>query len=59
MRRILVAALVLGVCSLAGVGCAEKSKTEKKTTVETPNGKTTTRTETETRRSGDNPPPAK
>jgi len=59
MKRVLTSALVLGVFSLSTVGligCSEEAKVEKKETVATPTGTTTT---TETKKvdsSGSNPP---
>ena len=38
----LASALILGACSLGLVGCGEESKVEKKETVSTPEGTTTT-----------------
>ena len=35
------------------VGCGEKSKVEKKTSVQTPTGSSTTTTTTETKKTGD------
>ena len=60
MKRILGSVLVLSVLSIGLVGCSEKAKTEKKTTVETPGGTTQETKSTETKTTGDNPPaPAK
>ena len=56
MKRICAAALVLGILCGGIVGCAEKTKTKKETTVQTPGGKTTVTTEKEVKKSGDNPP---
>jgi uncharacterized lipoprotein len=59
MKRMVLAGLVIGTLSVFGtVGCGEKSKTEKKTTVSTPGGSTTTTKTLETTQKGDNPPPA-
>ena len=58
MKRILASVLVLSVLSIGLVGCGEKTKVEKKTTVSTPGG-TDTKTETSTeKKTGDNPPAA-
>jgi predicted small lipoprotein YifL len=60
MKRILSSVLVLSFLSIGLVGCGEKAKTEKKTTVETPGGSTEKTQTTETKTTGDNPPaPAK
>jgi len=60
MKRILASALVLSVLSIGLVGCGEKTKVEKKTTVETPQGETEKTKTEETTKTGENPPaPAK
>ena len=60
MKRILTSIVCMSVLSIGLVGCGEKAKVEKKTTVETPGG-TATKTDTTTvKTTGDNPPaPAK
>jgi uncharacterized lipoprotein YehR (DUF1307 family) len=58
MKRILASVLVLSVMSIGLVGCGDKAKTEKKTTVETPGGTTEKTQSTETKTTGDNPPAA-
>jgi len=63
MKRIAVALLLGSAMSIGFVGCAEKTKVEKKETVQTPGGsdtKTTTTTESKTGDNKDNAanPPA-
>jgi cell division septation protein DedD len=58
MKRTLASALILGVCSLGLVGCGEESKVEKKETVSTPEGATTTTKSEKVESSGTNPPPS-
>jgi uncharacterized lipoprotein YehR (DUF1307 family) len=53
MKRILVSVLSLMVMSVCLVGCADKTKTEKKSSVSTPGGSSTTTTTTETKKTGD------
>ena len=53
MKRILASVFVLSVLSIGIVGCGEKSKVEKKTTVTTPGGSETTKSTTETTKTGD------
>jgi hypothetical protein len=53
MKRILASVFVLSVLSVGIVGCGEKSKVEKKTTVTTPGGSETTKQTTETTKTGD------
>jgi hypothetical protein len=53
MKRILASVLALSVVSIGLVGCAEKTKVEKKDSVTTPSGSTTTTTTTETKKTGD------
>jgi uncharacterized lipoprotein YehR (DUF1307 family) len=53
MKRILASVLVLSVMSVGLVGCGDKSKVEKKTSVSTPSGSSTTTTTTETKKTGD------
>ena len=60
MKRTLSSALILGTLCLPAVGlvgCGEESKTERKETISTPGGTTTTSTETKIKSTGDNPPP--
>jgi hypothetical protein len=58
MKRILASILVLCV-SIGMAGCGEKTKTEKKSTTETPGGTTEKTTTTETQKTGENPPAPK
>ena len=53
MKRILASALVLGVMSVALVGCSEKTKVQDKKTVTTPGGSTEKTTTVETKKTGD------
>lgn len=62
MKRSAAAIIALGLlCAapLCMVGCAKKSTTSEETTVSTPEGKTTVTTETEVKKSGENPPDVK
>jgi hypothetical protein len=56
MKRILASVLALSAMSIGLVGCGEKAKTEKKTTVETPEGSKEKTETTETKTTGENPP---
>jgi hypothetical protein len=58
MRRLVASTLMLSFLSIGLIGCAEKSSTTTEKTVTTPQGKTTIKTETEVKKTGDNPPPA-
>lgn len=58
MSRMLTMAVALGAMTLGFTGCAEKASTTTEKTVSTPQGETTTKTETTVEKSGDNPPPA-
>lgn len=53
MKRILASMLVLSVLSIGLVGCGDKTKTEKKSSVSTPTGSQSTTTTTETKKTGD------
>jgi predicted small lipoprotein YifL len=53
MKRVLASVLALSVISIGLVGCGDKSKVEKKTTVSTPSGSQTTTQTTETKKTGD------
>jgi len=53
MKRVLASVLMLSVVSVGLVGCGEKTKVEKKTTVSTPGGSETTKSTTETTKTGD------
>ncbi|MBX6316754.1 MAG: hypothetical protein IRY99_28150, partial [Isosphaeraceae bacterium] len=58
MKRFLALALALGLLAPVGlVGCGEESKTETKTTQQTPEGTTTTTEQKKIEQSGENPPP--
>jgi len=57
MKRVMVALLMLGLFSPVLVGCADKTSQTKKTETTTPGGKTETKSTTETKTSGENPPP--
>ena len=58
MKRTLASALILGICSLGLVGCGEESKVEKKETVSTPEGSTSTTETKKVESSGSTPPPS-
>ena len=53
MKRVLASMLVLSVICGGLVGCGDKTKTEKKSSVSTPTGSSTTTTTTETKKTGD------
>jgi hypothetical protein len=60
VKRIIALGLIVSMVSLGGfVGCSEKSKVEKKTTVTSPGGSTSTTSTIETEKKGENPPPSK
>ena len=54
MKRLLLTCMALGVIGF--VGCAEKAAVEKKETVTTPQGTTTTTETKKVESSGENPP---
>jgi hypothetical protein len=57
MKRFLTLALILGVTSTFGlVGCSDQSKVKEEETVSTPEGSTTTTSETKVESSGSAPP---
>ena len=58
MKRFIASAVIFGVCSIGLVGCAEKESAKKETTVTTPGGTTTIKTETDVKKTGKNPPDA-
>ena len=58
MRRLVILTLAAALCPVGFMGCAEKSSVEKKTEVTTPGGTTEVKSETEVKKTGDNPPPA-
>lgn len=58
MRRLVLFTIAAALCPIGFMGCAEKTKTETTKEVSTPAGTTQVHTETETKKSGDNPPPA-
>ncbi len=60
MKRTVSLALILGVLVFPAVGligCGEESKTERKETITTDGGTTTSSTETKVNSTGPNPPP--
>lgn len=59
MKTLVSAGLMLGILSLGLTGCAEKSTVKSETKITTPGGSTTVTKETEVRKTGDNPPPAR
>lgn len=58
MRRLVMFTIAAALCPVGFMGCAEKSKTETTKEISTPTGKTEVHTETEVKKTGDNPPPA-
>jgi hypothetical protein len=59
MKRYLSLAVLAGIVSVGGLtGCSDKASTTTETTVSTPDGETTKKTETTIEQSGENPPPA-
>ena len=58
MSRMLTLAVALGAMTLGFTGCSEKASSTTEKTVSTPQGETTTSTETTVEKSGENPPPA-
>jgi hypothetical protein len=58
MKRVMVALLMLGLCSPAMIGCSDKTSKTKTTETKTPGGTTETTQKTETKTTGENPPPA-
>jgi hypothetical protein len=58
MRRLIAFTLAAALCPVGFMGCAEKSSVETKKEVSTPGGTTEVKTETEVKKTGDNPPPA-
>jgi hypothetical protein len=59
MKRFFLLGLALSLTTIfAAVGCDTKAKVEKKTTITTPEGKTTTTDTRTVEESGKNPPPA-
>ncbi|HQU41880.1 MAG TPA: hypothetical protein PK867_03675 [Pirellulales bacterium] len=56
MKRIFVLWMVLGLAMAATMGCENKAKVERKETVTTPGGSTTTTDEHTVESSGKNPP---
>ena len=53
MKRFLAPVLIAGIASCGLVGCEEKSKVEKTTTVTTPNGTDTVKSTVEEKKTGD------
>jgi hypothetical protein len=58
MKRILAGLMVLSLSAVGLLGCSEKSTMKTERTVTTPQGETKVTTETEVKKSGENPPPA-
>jgi len=57
MKRVLTAALVLGLFAPIGlVGCGEESKVKEEPPTSTPGGTTTTTSESKVNQTGENPP---
>lgn len=57
MKSFLTAVMVLSFSSVGLLGCSDKASTKTERTVTTPQGETSVTTETEVKKSGDNPPP--
>lgn len=57
MKKLLSLGFVVAL-GLSAIGCADESKVEKTTTVETPSGTTTTTETDKVETTGENPPPA-
>jgi hypothetical protein len=53
MKRFLASALVLSILSIGVVGCGDKTKVEKKSTVSTPGGSTEKTDTTTVKKTGD------
>jgi len=58
MKRLLACWLVPALLIAVLSGCGEKTSTKKETKITTPGGTTTIKTETEVKKTGENPPPA-
>jgi hypothetical protein len=60
MKRLVASTLILGsiFCGLAGCD-TNKTTTSRETKITTPNGETTVTTQTEVKKTGENPPPAR
>jgi hypothetical protein len=56
MKRLVLCSLFAFVAAGLLAGCGEESKVQKKETIKTPEGKTTTTTEKKVEKSGENPP---
>ena len=56
MQRLIAAAIIFGTCSIGLIGCSEKETVKKETTITTPRGTTTIKTETDVKKTGKNPP---
>ncbi len=61
MKSMITTVLLTGLLSIGLVGCNEqtKSTTTRETKIATPSGTTTIKTETEVKKTGENPPPAR
>jgi hypothetical protein len=57
MKRILTGVIVLSMSAVGLLGCSDKSTMKTEKTVTTPQGETKVTTETEIKKSGENPPP--
>ena len=58
MKRIVSAVLMLSLCLMGMIGCAEKSSTKTETEIRTPDGKAAITTEQDVKKTGKNPPSA-
>ena len=59
MKCIVGTALILTLFSAGIIGCADKSSKKTETEITTPGGKTTITTETDVKKTGENPPAAR
>ena len=59
MIRVIAATLIASLVSINMVGCSDKSSVKEEMKIKTPDGTTTITTETEVKKTGDNPPAAK
>jgi hypothetical protein len=59
MKRFFAFCVALSLATVLFTGCEKKAGTTTETTVETPQGETTTTESTTVEKSGENPPPAK
>jgi hypothetical protein len=56
MKNWIATALIVAVGSTGMAGCAEKSETKTETKITTPGGTTTSTTDQQVKKTGDNPP---